>query len=192
MSGISMTLQTAKLALFAQQQGISLTGHNIANVNTPYYSRQSLPLVQKEPLLYAGVYIGAGVEAEPVQRACNQLLENRLIDQKSDFYGFKETAAYLNILESSYYEDADSNIFNNINEFWNTWHDLSNQPTGTTERVAVYEKGLLLAERFEFLEEDLSQIEEDLNREILTAIAKVNRLTSEIAGIGIGTCGTGH
>ncbi len=40
MSGISFVLNLARGALSAQQQGIAVTAHNIANVNTPGYSRQ--------------------------------------------------------------------------------------------------------------------------------------------------------
>jgi len=42
-SGVGMVLSIAKDALAAQQYGINVTGQNIANVNTPGYSRQRNP-----------------------------------------------------------------------------------------------------------------------------------------------------
>ena len=40
MSGLFGVLDVANRGLTVTQQGIRVTGHNIANVNTPGYSRQ--------------------------------------------------------------------------------------------------------------------------------------------------------
>ena len=45
MSGISTILHIATKALLAEQLGVEVTGHNIANVNTEGYSRQRVDLV---------------------------------------------------------------------------------------------------------------------------------------------------
>ena len=42
MSGISMVMNTAKLAIAAQSYGLNTTSHNIANVNSPHYSRRPI------------------------------------------------------------------------------------------------------------------------------------------------------
>ena len=43
------SIETSKRALFTQQAAINTTGHNIANANTPGYSRQRVNLVATRP-----------------------------------------------------------------------------------------------------------------------------------------------
>ncbi|MBW1960459.1 MAG: flagellar hook-associated protein FlgK [Deltaproteobacteria bacterium] len=183
MSGISMVMNTAKLAIAAQQYGLNVTGHNIANVNSPHYSRQSVTHSATDPVLHGDLWFGTGVETTSITRACNQFLENRLIDLKSSLASYEETSAYMDILESAFNENTDSSLSNIMAEFWNTWQDLSNRPSGSPERLAVYEKGKQLAERFDSLSTDLLQIEIDLNSEITAVISEVGSLAAQIANI---------
>ena len=183
MSGIGMVLNTAKLALAAQQQGLSVTSHNIANVNTPYYSRQSAVHSPRDPVSYGNFWLGTGVDMTAVQRSADQLLENRLIDIKSNLASFEQMAAYMDIFEASLNENSESGISNLMAEFWNAWQDVSNNPTGAPERVAVYEKGVENAERFDTLRNDLLQIEADLNSEISSVLTEINSYSSQIAAL---------
>jgi flagellar hook-associated protein 1 FlgK len=66
MSGISMLMNIAQRALLAQQMGIDVTGHNIANVNTPGYTRQELVLQSSEETPLTGLKLGDGVFAQSV------------------------------------------------------------------------------------------------------------------------------
>ncbi|MBW1698326.1 MAG: flagellar hook-associated protein FlgK [Deltaproteobacteria bacterium] len=183
MSGISMIMNTAKLAIAAQQYGLNVTGHNIANVNSPHYSRQSVTHSATDPVLHGDLWFGTGVETTSITRACNQFLENRLIDLKSSLASYEETSAYMDILESAFNENTDSSLSNIMAEFWNTWQDLSNRPSGSPERLAVYEKGKQLVERFDSLSTDLLQIEIDVNSEITAVISEVGSLAAQIANI---------
>ena len=180
---IGMVLNTAKLALAAQQQGLAVTSHNIANVNSPYYSRQKLLHNPTDPVSLGNVMIGTGVEVSAVTRYCDQLLENRLIDLKSDLAANEETAGYMDILEAAFSENTENGISHIMSEFWNTWHDLSNNPTGEPERQAVYEKGVHLSERLDTLTNDLLQIENDINNEISAVISQVGTIGSQLADI---------
>ena len=183
MSGISMIMNTAKLAIAAQQYGLNTTSHNIANVNSPHYSRQSVEHAATDPVLSGTHWIGTGVETNAVTRTSNQFLENRLMDLKSNLASYEETAAYMEILESAFNENTDSSLSNITAEFWNTWQDLSNRPNGSPERLTVYEKGKQLAERFDSLSTDILQIEIDVNSEIAAVISEVGSLAAQVGAI---------
>ncbi len=183
MTGINMVLNTAKGAIAAQQYGLAVTGHNIANVNNPDYSRQNIPHTAKNPVEYAGFVFGAGVEADDVQRTSDQLLEDRLRNEKSTLAGYEESSNYMNVIEKLFSTSSDSAINNLLPDFWNTWHDLSNNATGTAERVSVYEIGDLLSQRFNALNLDLLKLEDELNAEIEAAIPAINSLAVEIADL---------
>jgi flagellar hook-associated protein FlgK len=183
MSGLSSVLNTAKLALSAQQYGLTVAGHNIANVNTESFSRQKIEFSATDPQKFGGQLLGSGVQVETIQRINNKFIEERLINLKSDLAANEESAAYIQILESNFSENSETSISHIISEFWNTWHDLSNNPLGASERKLVYETGELAADRINTLHEDLAQMEMDLRREISSALPEVNRLSADLAAL---------
>ncbi|MGD8757493.1 MAG: flagellar hook-associated protein FlgK, partial [Deltaproteobacteria bacterium] len=180
-SGIGMVLSIAKDALAAQQYGINVTGHNIANVNTPGYSRQSPVLEAKQPELYGGVLLGRGVDTTQVLRVSDQVLESRLMQEKSDMFSFKEMESYMQVFEGLFNENSESSLSGLIGDFWNLWHDLANNPSGTPERIALYEHSVLLCQQFNALDGELSQLNTDLTNALGGGIEKINEITAEIA-----------
>ena len=180
-SGVGMVLSIAKDALAAQQYGINVTGQNIANVNTPGYSRQSPILEAKKPELFGGVLLGRGVDTTQVVRASDQVIENRLMQQKTDLSSFEEMENYMQVLEGLFNENSESSLSGMMGDFWNLWHDLANNPSGTPERVALYEHSVLLSQQFNDLDGALSQLGTDLTNALSAGIEKINEITAEIA-----------
>lgn len=180
-SGVGMVLSIAKDALAAQQYGINVTGHNIANVNTPGYSRQSPVLEAKQPELFGGVLLGRGVDTTQVLRVSDQVIENRLMQQKSDMFSFKEMESYMQVFEGLFNENSETSLSGLIGDFWNLWHDLANNPSGTPERVALYEHSVMLSQQFNDLDGELSQLNTDLTNALRGGIEKINAITADIA-----------
>ena len=67
-------LNVGARALMANQVALQTTGHNIANVNTPGYSRQTVSLATVQGQFTGGGYIGQGVEVQTILRNQNELL----------------------------------------------------------------------------------------------------------------------
>ncbi len=185
MSGIGMILNTAKHALAAQQIGLNVTGHNISNVNTENFSRQSAVLENRDPVHYNNFILGTGVEVNSVIRSSSMLLENRLMDQKSELARYNGAESYMALLESIFNETSETNLSGQISDFWNAWHDLSNMPTGFPERLAVYDSGARLAEQFQWLNDSMLQVQTDIEREVQAGIDQINTLADQIAEINV-------
>jgi flagellar hook-associated protein 1 len=181
MSGIGTVLDIATSALNAQQQGMSVTAHNIANVNTEGYSRQSPVLESKQPVLYAGLIMGRGVDVDQVVQSSDRFIENRLMQEKSNLSSSSEMEKYMQVLEGYFNENSDTGISNMLADFWNGWYDISNNPSGTAERNALYEHSTLLAEQFNELGGDLIQVKSDLTNAVSSGIESINTITQEIA-----------
>jgi len=127
MSGIGMVLNIATTALNAQQYGLGVTGQNIANVNTEGYSRQNPVLVAKQPIMYGGLLMGRGVDTESVSRSSDQLIENQLMQEKSNMLSSSEMEKYMQVLEGYFNEDSGNSISTMLADFWNGWYDISNK-----------------------------------------------------------------
>jgi flagellar hook-associated protein 1 FlgK len=173
----------AKDALAAQRDGIDVTAHNIANVNTPGYTRQTIVQEARQPLLYGGVLRGIGLEASNIIRSSDQFIEGRLMDQRSTLQHSKEMENYLRVLEGLFNESSETSLSGMLANYWNLWHDISNNPSEAPERTALYEYSLLLSRQFSSLAGDLSQLETDLTNAVVSEIDKINEITYEISQI---------
>jgi len=183
MSGIGLVLNIAKDALAAQRYGMDVTAHNIANVNSTGYSRQRAVFEPKEPAPYGGVLLGRGVDTKEIIRISDQFVENRLMQQGSSMLSFKEMENYMQVLEGVFSEDSESSISVLLADSWNLWHDVANNPSGASERIALYEHSVSLSGQFNSLYADLTQLEIDLTNAVSAGTGKINEITAEIAQI---------
>ena len=183
MSGLFLVMDIAKTALSTQQYGIEITGHNIANVNNPSYSRQNPVIEAKEPASYGGLLLGQGVDTTSVVRATDQFIESQLSEQKSNEVAFEEMEQYMRIVGGFLNENSETSISTLLSGFWNLWHDISNNPAGSAERIAIWEHSALLAERFNSLKADLIQMKTDLTGAVNFGVGRINEITAEIADL---------
>ena len=61
------------------------------------------------------------------------MLENRLTDEKSTQAMFEEAESYMKVLEGFFDENSDASMNSIISDYWNAWHDLSDNPLGVSE-----------------------------------------------------------
>lgn len=183
MGGISLVLNAAKDALMSQQYAIDVTSHNVANVNTPGYSRQTPILSSKLPAPYAGFILGRGVELNEIVRNTDSFIETRLRERNGTLSAMTEEEVYLQALEGVFNESSGRSLSTQFENFWNAWQDLSSNPSGDAERNALYEMGALLAQSFNDLSGDMDQFTRELKLSLEAGVDKVNQITAEIASI---------
>ena len=73
MTNLLGSLETARQSLNAQRRGLMVTGHNIANVNTPNYSRERVDIA-----IDVRGHSQSGSNVTQVTQVRNKILENRL------------------------------------------------------------------------------------------------------------------
>lgn len=185
MSSLGMVLNIATTAMAAQQYGMGVTGNNIANVNTEGYSRQSPTLEPKRASLYQGMLLGRGVETDQVTRSVDQFVENKLMQEKSSMLSSQEMEKYMQVLEGIFSENSGTSISSMLSDYWNLWNDISNNPSGSSERIALYEHSVLMSNQFKSLGPDLNQIQTDITNAISVGVERINQLTSEISQINV-------
>lgn len=185
MAGIHTILDIAQWSLHAQQLGIGVTSHNIANVNSEGYSRQRLVLEPARPQNYAPGQLGRGVRPVTIERLYDRFLGIQLRNELSTQGSLSAQAAYYRQLEAVYSGLSDSDLGAQLQSFWSAWEDLSLHPEGTTERVAVREAAQQLASRIKGLREKLVSMRDQLNRSVEISVERVNELTGSIAQLNV-------
>ena len=128
--GLGLVMGIARDALAAQRYGVDVTANNIANSNTPGYSRQSTVQEPRQPAPYSGVLMGRGVIVTDISRSIDQFMEDRLMQQNSDLSTFRELETHVRILENLFNENTDTSLSKMMSDYWNRWHDIANNPSG--------------------------------------------------------------
>ena len=179
-------LNVARTALITQQKALDITANNIANVNTEGYSRQRLNMEQNEPVRYEGGTLGTGVRANrTIQRIYDRFLAGQIAGAASQQGRWD---AQLETLEKAelMFDDASGYGLNGaMTEFWNSWQDVANNPSGYTERATLLANTENLTMVFNKLSRDLSQVQGDSDLSIKGAVDSINGLTSEIASLNL-------
>jgi flagellar hook-associated protein 1 len=183
MSGIGLVLNVAKDALLTQQYAIDVTSHNIANVSTEGYSRQTAVFTAKQAAPYGGFMFGRGVELQDIVRNTNSFLEQRLQDGQSDLNSVSEQNTYMSVIESMFSENSGQSLSTQLDAFWNSWNDLANNPSGIPERNSLVESATLLSQTFNNLYSDLSKTSNQINNSIKAGVDSINNILTQIAGI---------
>ena len=130
-------LNTATTALWAQQRGLDVTGQNIANVNTPGYSRQRAELQSvggnAVPAVYAvSNQIGQGVDADTVIRIRDAFLEGRAQLESGASARLTVADDTLAAVEQAFREPGTTGIQSKLTAVYTAWGDVANHPNDKT------------------------------------------------------------
>jgi flagellar hook-associated protein 1 FlgK len=181
MSGISFVLNLARGALSAQQQGIAVTAHNIANVNTPGYTRQRANFENLTSDTNSRIKLGYGVVVDSVSQYFDRFITQNL-QQKESILGETEAKqSTLSYIQSLFNDQAGNGLSQVLSEFWNGWQDLANNPSGLPERTALLQKAEALTERFHTIRSDLTRVQNEVGNSLGASLNDLNKWTGMVA-----------
>ena len=183
MSSINDIFNIGKLGIQAQQAAIQTTSHNIANVNTDGYSRQEVVFEETTPLDGNPGQVGTGVNATAILRKYDSFIEGQITDSRESYGNLDIQRSALSKIENLFYDSQGTSINKLIDDFFNALQDLSSNPSGTPERVAVLSKADALAGAINNVYSDLIQLQKDMNNQVNQTVADVNRITTQIADL---------
>ncbi len=181
MSGLTGILDIGKKALSAYRLAMNITGHNVANANTPGFSRQRPILATTLPIDFNPGQLGTGVKVTEIQRMRDQFLDLQLREVSSSVGQWEEREKFLEEVETIFNEPSDNSLNNALADFWNSWQDLANDPENMSARVSVREKAQLLCNTFHRLRFKLRTVQDDINHSIKGRVEEINSLAQRIA-----------
>lgn len=181
MPGINSVLDIGKSALFTQQLGIEVTGHNIANVNTLGYSRQILHLETKQPMSFIPGQIGTGVRASEVIRIHDRYLLGQIT---SEYQALGKWDAEKDVLERVEMVLSADEFNESLCDFWNAWEDLANNPSGLAERAVVISKGEQIANSIQSIYSNMEQFKSaEMDAGVTATVEEINLLSEQISDL---------
>jgi len=183
MTSIPGLLSIGSNALMVQQKGIHVTGNNIANVNTPGYSRQRLNMSNDVPISTGIGLMGSGVTANEVERVYQRFLGVQINNETQSLGRWEAHKDTLERVEMIFNESGGYGLNQVMSEFWNAWQDLTNSPSGSVERTILLAKSEMLAATFSKSYEDLRTIQQDIDTMVKGAVEEINRLSENIVDL---------
>ena len=183
-------IEIGKRAVDAHQQALNVTGHNLSNVSTKGYSRQRIEFTPFEPIYLPGLnreetpgQIGQGVVVGRIERLRDELLDRRIVAQAGGEGYWKARDPYIRDMERIYLEPGDNSIRNKMDEFWNSWQELSVHPADAAPRHAVLERGKTLIDGIHERYGALKTLQERADEDIRMTVKQINEISRQIAGL---------
>lgn len=179
------TLQLASNSLQAQQIGLQVVGQNIANVNTPGYSRAAVNLVPASTQRVGKLLLGLGVQVDSIVQVTDAHLNERLRSAMADSAnGGVQTSVYSQ-LESIIGELQDTDVSTSMNNFFSAIGQILDQPESASARNLAVLQGQTLAGDVSRLASRAGDVRNDLNDQIAALAPDVNRLLTRIAELNV-------
>ncbi len=179
--GVGMMSQ----ALRAFQRGLDVTGHNISNVNTQGYSRQSIEYAQLQPTtFYSSNHpfgLGNGITISSVNRIRDMFLQERYVNSQADLGRYQTLTSSLQQIEPLLNEPGQNGITAALDKFWNSWSGLASNPTDAGTRREVQMAGNTLALRIRNLASDYNRVSTQVIGNLNSTFNEIDDISTKIA-----------
>lgn len=183
-------IEIGRRALFAHQQALDVTGHNIANANTPGYSRQVVRLTETTPFAPPSFsrpkipgMIGTGVAVASIERMKNEFIEEEVRLESQTLGRWEIRRDLLSEVELIMAEPSDSGLRSALDAFWTALEDLAVHPDQGSARSLVARRADALANDFQHTYAQLSQLQGAINNSVAVKVDEINQKASQIANL---------
>lgn len=183
MSGLFQGLEIGKRALLTHQLTMNTIGHNLANVNTPGYTRQRTSVRSAMPLEMPHYNIGNGVTVETITQVRDLFLTSQFRRENKSLGEWTYREKSLTQVETFFAEPFDESLGDVLNKFWSSWLDLSNNPESSAARSAVVAQTNTLTNSFHSLDRQLREMQSTADMDVAARVDQINRYSAEIANI---------
>ncbi len=168
--------------LLTAQSALQTIGHNIANVNTPGYSRQSVKIAARTPDTNLYGPIGSGVTIDTIVRIKDELLNSQINDFTSLHGNSSVQSDTLQNLEAIYNELSESSLNGMLGKFFTSIQNVSTSPELVSARYQLLQDAQnLVTHSFRSLAEQFQNLKVNVSQRIESKVATLNSITSEIA-----------
>ncbi len=182
MSGLNTSLSIASQSLQAQEAAVSVTTNNLANANTPGYSREIAVLTESVSIREGNALQGDGVTLQGFSSVRDELLDLRIQQQTSQQSSADAQTSALQQVQTLF-PDSGGGLGTSLSTFFNSVSALSATPASTVNRQAVISAGQNLANQFNSISSGLTSQQTSLNQQVVTDVSQINSFSSQIAAL---------
>ncbi|MGE6529234.1 flagellar hook-associated protein FlgK [Pseudomonas sp. NPDC077382] len=168
--------------LSASKSQLSVTGHNISNVNTPGFSRQDASQATRTPQFSGAGYVGSGTTLVEIRRSYSEFLTSQLRSStslSSDVEAYKSQIDQLDSLLAG----STTGITPSLQKFFSALQTAAEDPANIPARQLVLAEAEGLARRFNTVSDRLTEQNNFTNKQMAAVTDQVNRLAGSIGSL---------
>jgi flagellar hook-associated protein 1 FlgK len=183
MGSLTTSLNIATQSMLAEQGAIETTTNNIANSNTPGYSRQ-VPNLEEASIIQIGpLTFGTGVKLGSVTSLRDAILDlrvNQETQQQGQLNAFLEGGQQIQAL---FNETSGTGLQTPLSAFFNSLSELASNPSDLTTRQNVITSAQNLATAFNQSSNNLTTLQRNTDLAVQQSVSEINSLTAQIAQV---------
>ena len=180
MSGLNTSLNIGIQALEATQAALNATSNNIANANTPGYTREIPQFSENAETLSGSEVNGGGVNLDGLQSVRDELLNLQIAQQTSLQSSTDTESASLQEIQTNF-ASTGNDIASELTAFSQSLTQLSANPSSSAIQQSVLASGQNLAQAFNTTANALTSAQSDADSQVTQTVAQINSLTQQIA-----------
>ncbi len=187
--------EIGKTGVQAYRQALSVTGQNIANINTDGYNKRRADVSEVAGVTGGPTNVadqsGLGVRVSNVRRSFDEYLADKTRTSQSDFEMLNDFVSKLSDLENMLLPSgSDLGVF--IGRFFDTLQDIASNPDSLSARTVALEAGKALSSSFNNYDEQFKNFKSNSLRQIDIKLTEANLYIDQLVEINklIATSGT--
>jgi flagellar hook-associated protein 1 FlgK len=181
MPGLNSSLFIGLSGLQAQQSALNVVGHNIANANTPGYSRQVAGLTPNQSLSQGQVYFGTGVSLTSVQGVRDKFLDMQIFRESAKQTGASDRYTYVNAVSTTLGDSSSTGLAAQIQSFFQGFQSLAAQPESMALRTNVVGQAQNMISSLQTQYGMLDDQRNTADQAVGSLVTQINGLTDQIA-----------
>ncbi|KAB0548720.1 flagellar hook-associated protein FlgK [Pseudomonas argentinensis] len=165
--------------LAANKTSLSVTGHNITNINTPGFSRQDTIQATRTPQFSGAGYIGSGTSLVDIRRSYSEFLTTQL---RSSTSLSSDVAAYKSQIDQldSLLAGTTTGVTPSLQKFFSAMQTAAEDPSNLPARQLVLSEAQGLSRRFNTVYDRLNEQNSFANKQMGAVTEQINRLAGSI------------
>jgi len=183
---LSPVLSIAQRALAASETALEVVSNNIANVNTPGYSRQAPEFTSNVPIVNPiGIFIGTGATVTRVIQIVDDLLDKRILEAETDRREHATLRDRLGSLAGVLNDVQEPSLTSQLAGFFDAVDALARNPAGLAERQTVLGRAVALADELNRRSASVATLQRGADDALVDRVERANALLAEIADVNV-------
>ena len=179
------TLGTGYSGLSVAEVETATTGHNIANANNDYYTRQRVITSAATPFHSTPGDIGGGVKISQITRIHDEFVYSRYKDSSNVLSHDSYMQQTLEEIAKDFPDLQNLGISNDMKNYFNSWNDLASNANEGSQKIALVQNASTMASDISDTRTTLRDLQNSINKQVKANIDEVNSIGKRIAGINI-------
>lgn len=183
MPSLNAIMDNSLSGMFLARIALQTVSHNIANANTPGFSRQDVLVAARQPLNLSYGQLGRGVQIEQVRRLTDSFLQQKQRAQGARLESYTQIDSTLQEVEAILGSVSSDHLGASLTAFFNAWSDLATPPINSSLKQAVVSAAQAVVTDFQSTASSLNDLERSLNDGLGREVTNLNSLLRQVADL---------